>query len=132
MSIPTQTGLSRYTVDVGETTQGLVSLVTIGLTFSLIFFGSFGTSGLAGTLCNFFSLGLSGTFALGAEILIGMVCSVFGTSFLGLIAHVSSLLTAISAFAGAVLFSTSSTSCLLRILYPMKLLLAPFVHSAHT
>ena len=92
----------------------------------LVLFSLLGTSG------NFLFLGLSGTFVLGAEILIGTVCSTFGTSLLGFITHMSSLLTAISALGSVTFFNTSSTSCLLRILFPMKLFLAPFAHSVHT
>ena len=43
----------------------------------------------------------------------------------------SGLLIMISTLISATLFSTGSTSCLLRILFPMKLFLAPSVHSAH-
>ena len=50
-------------------------------------------------LFSFFQTsGLSGTYTLGAEILIGMACSICGTSFLGFITHASGLLTATSAF----------------------------------
>ena len=74
---------------IGEMTRGLISWVTIGLTLSLTaFVAVFLSFGLSGTGGNFLSLGLSRTFTLGAKILIGTVCSIFGTSFLGLTAHV--------------------------------------------
>jgi hypothetical protein len=90
-------------------------------------------SATASIYAVFFPIGLTGTFFIGADIiLIGIICSIFGTSFFGLMTHASGLLTAISPLISAFSFSTGITSFLLRTFCPLKLLLHFSLHSVQT
>jgi hypothetical protein len=97
-------------------------------------FFSWITHSVTACICTvFFSIGLTGAFFMGADmILIGIICSTFGTSFFGLMTHASGLLTAISPLISAFSLSTGITSFLFRTFCPLKLLLHFLLHSVQT